>query len=130
MVSLPKFFLRLGNNVPTTELSSVELGIGMLSACMPVCKPLYNCIFYGKVTANTPGHQPRGTTSDVRMGTIAIGRPGRYREVEERAEDDAERLCTSSRLGLSTNVQGLKTHGFENREGIMVTREFKTLSMG
>ena len=110
-----------------TELSSVELGISLLSACVPACRPLYNYIFHGKATANSPSHHSSGNSGAVKMARMAHGKSGGHRDPNGNSEDDVERLFQNVPLGTTTNVQGLEEHGHEFHEGILVTREFAAL---
>lgn len=111
-----------------TELSSVELGVSMLSACMPACRPLYNFVFHGKATANSPSHHSKGNSGAVKMVKMVNSRSGGHREFSRNSEDDVERLFENVALGTTTKVQRLEEHGHEFHGGILVKKEFAALN--
>lgn len=115
------------NNVPTAELSTVELGIGILSACMPAYRPLYNYFFHGKATVNSSGHRSKGNSGVIKMANIGNSWPGGHRELNSDSEDDSERLYT--RFGTTTNVQSDEENGHRHHGEILVTKEFATLGV-
>ncbi|KAL9130709.1 MAG: hypothetical protein Q9217_001188 [Psora testacea] len=54
-------------NVPTANLTTVELGIGILCACVPVYRPLYNYVFHHR-KPNSSANNSNGISSGSHSG--------------------------------------------------------------
>lgn len=123
---------RLGGNVETVELSTVELGIGILSSCLPAYRPLYNRIFLGQATANVSNprskyHGPSSGSSShggIRMVGLR-GNSGRQNLGSQ--DDDEERLYNGRDV---TSVRAADDHMdkeiVREAKGIGITRQFGT----
>ncbi|KAL9595034.1 MAG: hypothetical protein Q9219_006684 [cf. Caloplaca sp. 3 TL-2023] len=118
------------NNVPTTQVSGLEISIGTLAGCLPVYRPLYN-----KIMRTSSSEKTSGSRSRV-YGQLSGYQPS-IRLEPTRDVWDSNAIPSPSdsqsarhpRLGISTSVRGEgKTKGEENEiiNGIMVTREFDT----
>lgn len=113
----------LGNNVSTAELSTIELSIGILSACLPTYRPLYNHFFGKKAAATETGRRSNGNSAVIMMANMRNSWPG-HCKLSNKNDEDEERLYTSTRLGTTTEVKGDEETGEKVDGEILVTKEF------
>lgn len=121
-------------NIDTTELSTVEIGIGILSACLPAYRPFYNRAFHGRATVNQPSNSRSkkiygdgGVGSGIRMGGVRSNRMD-GKQVLGSLDDDEERLYRGN-LGTVTDVRADEGGRFAAGGGkgnILFTRQFAT----
>ena len=120
----------LGDDVNTVELSGVELGVGIFTACLPAYKPLYNLCFPGESTrtgingGSTANIKTSDTQRSIKMSDISRGW---YRN-RQALGSDVEDLNAIFAVTPDTKDQENHRASIEPRHGILVTREFTTES--
>ena len=121
----------LGGDVNTAELSTVELGVGFLTACLPAYRPLYNLWFHANSTrtrtkvGSTMNIKNSVTQRSIKMSDISRGW---YRN-QQALGSDVEGLNTKFAITPRPNDQDNKRRSMEPRDGILVTREITTQSV-
>lgn len=120
----------------TAELSTVELGIGILSACLPTCRPLYNYFFLKDPTyADTRGRSKTYAKASKKHRGIRMTDMNRgwYSDRETLRSGNGENFHTA----LVSAHKSAPDPGDENyrrqkerEDRILVTREFTTESVG
>ena len=128
--------LLLGSDVNTILLAIIELGVGVLSACLPAYKPLYNYYVRNKAaaestTALTKAYEQRSGHRSVKLGPMGTMKKKWSDHEGVRNSEDEERLYV--RLGNVANAQGTgdNVHQKDNgTTGILVTRHFNTSTQG
>ena len=121
----------LGADIDTTELSTVELGVGILSSCLPACRPLFNHIFLGRATANVSNQRSRdhgsNTSSGLQSIRLAVSR-SRNEQQSLGSQDDEESRLYNGKTMTSVHAGDDRTYrtGMQNGKSIGVTRQFAT----
>lgn len=115
----------------TAELSTVELGVGIFSACLPAYRPLFNLCFHGEVTHSGAKGRSKAyikSSSERRAIRMADIRRGWYGNGEALGSGDEEQIHTA--FVTAPNAQGDKNfrQHSESDNRILVTREFDTES--
>ncbi|MCJ1454841.1 hypothetical protein MMC28_005194 [Mycoblastus sanguinarius] len=128
------------DDVNTAIISTVELGIGVLSASMPCYLPLYNYCFKKKPAGGTPtkGRSKSYKQTSADHGAIKMAGLSKswHRDRELLESEDGERLDfgfgPTTRFGTVAHAQGDEDRGDQRVGGgndIWVTREFITTSV-
>ncbi|KAL8936336.1 MAG: hypothetical protein Q9216_004984 [Gyalolechia sp. 2 TL-2023] len=122
------------NDVPTTELSGLEIGVGTLAACLPVYRPLYNRFILKTNPADTTDKHSTGHGSYPRnTASIRLGSNGGSWSSNVTASRSDEEPVLYPRQGRSTDVWGVKeprsVQGQTENE-IVVTRQFVMATSG
>ncbi|KAF6235596.1 hypothetical protein HO173_006279 [Letharia columbiana] len=101
------------NYVNTAELSTVELGVGISSACLPTCRPLYNhCFRGGGARSKAYGHSSRA----IRMADITRGWYGNREALGSGGDEGGLHTASAARDGGGGRI--------------LVTKEFASESVG
>ena len=114
----------------TAELSTVELGVGILSACLPACRPLYSHWFH-KDPAYTGARgrsKPYAKASNQhRAIRLTDMNRGWYGDREALESGDEGRFHTALVSAQDHGDESLRRQS-EREDKILVTREFATES--
>ncbi|KAG8528291.1 uncharacterized protein KY384_007208 [Bacidia gigantensis] len=107
------------NPVHTLELSTLEVSVGTLSACLPVYRPIYNYLRHGQATARSSGRRFQRDPTPIALddrATLACALK------EAGASDDMEKLYHS--IETIATAHGDELTSLEHTgAGILVTKQ-------